>query len=122
MTFLLNKPCYVPPFRRLVAARKICITTVQYHIILYLPTGGGTFTPNPYPEVRPMKISIAELRDLTTKAIAGFGYNEEETTVIREILLYAQLRGNNQGVVKLIGKGIPRDPAAGEIVIEKETP
>ena len=69
-----------------------------------------------------MKISIAELRDLTTKAIAGFGYNEEETAAIREILLYAQLRGNNQGVVKLIGKGIPKEPAAGEIVIEKETP
>ncbi len=69
-----------------------------------------------------MIISIAELRDLTTKAIAGFGYNEEETAAIREILLYAQLRGNNQGVVKLIGKGIPRDPAVGEIVIEKETP
>ena len=69
-----------------------------------------------------MKISIAELRDLTTKAIAGFGYNEEETAAIREILLYAQLRGNNQGVVKLIGKGIPKEPAAGEVVIEKETP
>jgi L-2-hydroxycarboxylate dehydrogenase (NAD+) len=69
-----------------------------------------------------MRISIAELRDLTTKAIAGFGYDEEETAAIRETLLYAQLRGNNQGVVKLIGKGIPRDPAAGEIVIEKETP
>ena len=69
-----------------------------------------------------MKISIDELRELTTKAIASFGYDEEETAAIREILLYAQLRGNNQGVVKLIGKGIPRDPAAGEIVIEKETP
>jgi LDH2 family malate/lactate/ureidoglycolate dehydrogenase len=69
-----------------------------------------------------MKISTIELRDLTTKAIAGFGYNEQETAAIREILLYAQLRGNNQGVVKLIGKGIPRDPSAGEIVIEKETP
>ena len=69
-----------------------------------------------------MIISISELRDLTTKAIAGFGYNAEETAAIREILLYAQLRGNNQGVVKLIGKGIPRDPNAGKIVIEKETP
>ena len=56
-----------------------------------------------------MIISIAELRDLTTKAIAGFGYNEEEIAAIREILLYAQLRGNNQGVVKLIGKGIPKE-------------
>jgi L-2-hydroxycarboxylate dehydrogenase (NAD+) len=69
-----------------------------------------------------MKITIAELNDLTTKAIAGFGYNEEETAAIRDILLYAQLRGNNQGVVKLIGKGIPRDPAAKEMIIEKETP
>jgi L-2-hydroxycarboxylate dehydrogenase (NAD+) len=69
-----------------------------------------------------MKISIAELRELTTKAIASFGYDEQETAAICEILLYAQLRGNNQGVVKLIGKGIPRDPAAGEIVIVKETP
>jgi LDH2 family malate/lactate/ureidoglycolate dehydrogenase len=69
-----------------------------------------------------LKISIDELTDLTTKAIEGFGYDEEETDAIREILLYAQLRGNNQGIVKLIGKGIPRDPKAGDIIIEKETP
>ena len=69
-----------------------------------------------------MKISISELKELTIRAVAGFGYGEEETRAISEILLYAQLRGNNQGVVKLIGKGIPRDPAAGEIVVEKETP
>lgn len=31
------------------------------------------------------------------------------------------MRGNNQGVVKLIGKGIPKDPKAGDVVIEKET-
>lgn len=69
-----------------------------------------------------MKISITDLADLTTKAIASYGYNEQETSAIREILLYAQLRGNNQGVVKLIGKGIPKDPAAKEMVIDKETP
>jgi L-2-hydroxycarboxylate dehydrogenase (NAD+) len=69
-----------------------------------------------------MKITINELKDLTSRAVAGYGYNEEETRAISEILLYAQLRGNNQGVVKLIGKGVPRDPAAGEMVIEKETP
>jgi LDH2 family malate/lactate/ureidoglycolate dehydrogenase len=39
-----------------------------------------------------------------------------------DVLLYAQMRDNNQGVVKLIDKGIPKDPQAGEIVIEKETP
>jgi len=57
-----------------------------------------------------MKISISELKELTIKAIAGYGYNKEDTRAINEILLHTQLRGNNQGA-KLIGKGIPRDPS-----------
>jgi L-2-hydroxycarboxylate dehydrogenase (NAD+) len=68
-----------------------------------------------------MKIALKELEDLTTKALKNYGYNDAETATIREMLLYAQLRGNNQGVVKLIGKGIPKDPKAGPITIEKET-
>lgn len=69
-----------------------------------------------------MKISISELEDLTARAVRSYGYGEEETRVISEVLLYAQLRGNNQGVVKLIGKGIPIDPGAGAIAVERETP
>ncbi|MEY4133821.1 MAG: hypothetical protein RL386_171, partial [Bacteroidota bacterium] len=38
------------------------------------------------------------------------------------ILLYAQLRGNNQGIVKLTGKGMPKDHRAGPIGTLKETP
>src|SRR5258706_8641865 len=55
-----------------------------------------------------MKIPINELKHLTRNAILQYGYTEKEAEVIQEILLYAQLRGNNQGVVKLIGKGIPK--------------
>lgn len=69
-----------------------------------------------------MEITTRELEDLTARAVKKYGYNDEETQAICEVLLYAQLRGNNQGVAKLIGKGIPRDPQAGAIVIEKETP
>ncbi len=69
-----------------------------------------------------MKISIKKLEDLTHKAVMSYGYRDDEVRIISDVLLYAQLRDNNQGVVKLIGKGIPRDPKAGEIVIEKETP
>jgi L-2-hydroxycarboxylate dehydrogenase (NAD+) len=67
-----------------------------------------------------MKIDLKELETLTTKAIKNYGYDDTETATIRDMLMYAQLRGNNQGVVKLIGKGIPKDPAAKEITIEKE--
>jgi L-2-hydroxycarboxylate dehydrogenase (NAD+) len=68
-----------------------------------------------------MKIDLKALETLTTKAIKKYGYDDAETATIRDMLMYAQLRGNNQGVVKLIGKGIPRDPDAKEITIEKET-
>ncbi len=67
-----------------------------------------------------MKMSLTELVAITRKAIRHYGYTEKETDVILDVLLYAQLNGKNQGVVKLIGKGIPKQPA-GDIVIDKET-
>ncbi|MBN2100803.1 Ldh family oxidoreductase [Candidatus Dojkabacteria bacterium] len=69
-----------------------------------------------------MKISLKELSDLTEKAIKSYGYNDEETEVIKNILFYAQLRGNNQGIVKLIGNGIPKREGITEMKIVKETP
>jgi len=69
-----------------------------------------------------MKISVDELKQLTADALKNQGYSEDEISVMSEILLYAQLRGNNQGVVKLIGKGMPKDPDVKGIEIEKETP
>jgi L-2-hydroxycarboxylate dehydrogenase (NAD+) len=69
-----------------------------------------------------MRISIKELEELTHRAVKHYGYNDKEVQVITDVLLYAQMRDNNQGVVKLIDKGIPKDPKAGEIIIEKETP
>jgi LDH2 family malate/lactate/ureidoglycolate dehydrogenase len=69
-----------------------------------------------------MKIKLTELKDLTKKAILWYGYNEKEAEAIQDILLYAQLRGNNQGVVKLIGKGIPKREKAVTPRAVKETP
>ena len=68
-----------------------------------------------------MKLKLTEIKKLAEKAIEKYGYTKEETSVIQEVLLYAQMRGNNQGVVKLIGKGIPKPKDAGKIEIEKNT-
>lgn len=68
-----------------------------------------------------MKITLKQLESLTKKALKKYGYTPKEIKVIKEVLLYAQLRGNNQGVVKLIGNGIPKNSAAGEIKVLKET-
>lgn len=68
-----------------------------------------------------MKIAIDQLRAATRQAIAAQGYAADDAEIILEIILYAQLRGNNQNVIKLLGAGMPADPAAGEIAILKET-
>ena len=68
-----------------------------------------------------MKIKISELEDLGKKALAKYGYTPEETTIMLGMMMYAQLRGNNQGIVKLIGRGYPKNPECGDMIIEKET-
>ncbi len=68
-----------------------------------------------------MKVKLAELKKTAKKAILKYGYTESEADVILDLLMYAQLRGNNQGLIKLIGKGIPKSPDAGKIRITKET-
>lgn len=68
-----------------------------------------------------MHVPINDLKKIGLKALKKQGYNDSEADTILGMLMYAQLRGNNQGMVKLIGKGIPKNPAAGTIIIEKET-
>ncbi len=69
-----------------------------------------------------MRISVHELDQLTVRALRNQGYGDGEIQVIKKVLLYAQLRGNDQGIVKLIGKGMPRNQQAGEIKTVHETP
>ncbi len=68
-----------------------------------------------------MRIAINQLRRTTRLAIKAQGYNAEDTEVILDIILYAQLRGNNQNVIKLLGAGMPANPGAGRISVVRET-
>lgn len=68
-----------------------------------------------------MIAKISELKQLINKVLTKYGYNSSESSVLSEILLYAQLRGNNQGVVKLIGKGIPKREGSKPPYVVKET-
>jgi LDH2 family malate/lactate/ureidoglycolate dehydrogenase len=69
-----------------------------------------------------VKTSLQELEALSKKAILKYGYTEDEADVILDMLMYAQTRGNDQGIVKLIGSGIPKHEKAQAPTIEKETP
>lgn len=69
-----------------------------------------------------MKIKILELKGLVDKVLIKYGFDGSEAEQIREVLLYAQVRGNNQGVVKLIGNGMPKRDRNTEMIVDKETP
>ncbi len=68
-----------------------------------------------------MKMKLKDLRATAKKAILKYGYTESEASIMLDVMLYAQMRGNNQGVVKLIGKGIPKAKDTRPITTEKET-
>lgn len=68
-----------------------------------------------------MKVSLDALRQAVLAVLTRSGYPPDEAQIILDVLLYAQLRGNNQGVVKLIGTGLPRDPRAAPIRTIRDT-
>jgi L-2-hydroxycarboxylate dehydrogenase (NAD+) len=68
-----------------------------------------------------MKITVTRLRELTRDALRHYGYSEPEVSLMSDVLLYAQLRNNTQGIAKLVGQGLPKDPEAGEMQVVKET-
>lgn len=68
-----------------------------------------------------MKISIDTLQTVARQAILNQGYSQNDTDTILKIIMYAQLRGNNQNVIKLVGAGLPANPNAGELSVIKDT-
>jgi len=68
-----------------------------------------------------MNVRLDDLKAVTLTVLTHSGYPPAEAQTILDVLLYAQLRGNNQGIVKLIGAGMPRRPDARPIQITRET-
>jgi len=64
--------------------------------------GNGTGAP------ADVMVPIPELMDTTRRAIMTYGYDEREAQVLLDVMMYAQLRGNNQGIIKVTTKGIAR--------------
>lgn len=55
-----------------------------------------------------MKVSVTELKDKVLAGVEKLGYGGEEAEIIAGVLLYAQLRGNNQGISKIATGGVPK--------------
>ena len=55
-----------------------------------------------------MKLSVTKLEDKVAAGIAKLGYRADDARIIKEVLLYAEMRGNNQGITKIATGGVPK--------------
>jgi len=67
-----------------------------------------------------VKVKVADLRDKVLAGVAKLGYKGEDAKIIADVLLYAQLRGNNQGITKIATGGVPKASEVQELRVVKE--
>ncbi|CAM9543945.1 unnamed protein product, partial [Choristocarpus tenellus] len=53
-------------------------------------------------------VAVKDLRSIAEKAVGKLGYDEVETKCLCDIMMYSQLRGGNQGLIKIITHGIDK--------------
>lgn len=55
-----------------------------------------------------MKVRVHDLEEAVRKGVAKLGYGGNDAQIIGDVLLYAQMRGNNQGISKIATGGVPK--------------
>jgi LDH2 family malate/lactate/ureidoglycolate dehydrogenase len=55
-----------------------------------------------------MRVTVEDLRAKVLAGVHKLGYQGEDAKTISDVLLYAQLRGNNQGITKIATGGVPQ--------------
>jgi LDH2 family malate/lactate/ureidoglycolate dehydrogenase len=67
-------------------------------------------------------LSIEEIKRLGLKILTqSLGYQQKEAEVILSVLLYAELRGNSQGLIKLVTDSLVTQATQNTCTIAKET-
>jgi LDH2 family malate/lactate/ureidoglycolate dehydrogenase len=67
-----------------------------------------------------MKVKVEELKSQVLAGVKKLGYTGEDAQTISEVLLYAQMRGNNQGITKIATGGVPKSAEVEEFKVVKE--
>jgi L-2-hydroxycarboxylate dehydrogenase (NAD+) len=69
-----------------------------------------------------MNVQLDELKENLIRVLTGQSHDYAASKTIAETILYAELRGNNQGIVKILAGALKPNPAATEIKSVFETP
>jgi LDH2 family malate/lactate/ureidoglycolate dehydrogenase len=67
-----------------------------------------------------MKLKIDEVRAKVLDGLTKLGYEGKDAQVICDVLMYAQMRGNNQGIPKIATGGIPKADELEPFTLVKE--
>lgn len=67
-----------------------------------------------------MKVRLEELREKVAAGVQKLGYDGEDAHAIVETLLYAEMRGNNQGIPKIATGGVPMASEVEEFKVARE--
>lgn len=67
-------------------------------------------------------VSLDRLNHIVDKALNNLGIEKSERDIIREVLMYAQMRGSSQGLIKIKERTILPDNHCSDILIENKTP
>ena len=64
-----------------------------------------------------VEVAIDTLKEKIFQALKCYEYSDEDCHIITDVLIYAELRGNNQGIVKLVTGGLkPTCPTKLQII------
>jgi len=75
----------------------------------------------PHTRKEEVEMDLSELEAVTQRLLQkSFGYESQAAGLITRVLLYAQMRGNSQGVIKLLTEGVPAYKDANLTPIEVE--
>ena len=64
-----------------------------------------------------MIVKLSELKEYVTSGVAKLGYAGDDAKAIIDTLLYAEMRGNNQGITKIATGGVPKSSDVQEFSI-----
>lgn len=67
-----------------------------------------------------MIVKLDDLKRKVNQGVSKLGYENEDARIIADVLLYAQLRGNNQGITKIATGGVPTVDKLEEFRLVKE--
>ena len=69
-----------------------------------------------------IEVAVDRLTELVDRSLKAIGVPDADVEPIRDVLMYAQLRGNNQGLVKIPVRAVLPDPDAKPIEITRALP